>query len=394
MEVKMRLDNVIIIGGGIGGLTLAGALGQNAIAATVYEQAPRLREIGSGVALWSGAISALEQVGYREQVAELGAAIPCVEFISQSGQLLKSYSVEELLDRASIASTPRVVHRGGLIEMLATRVAPEQVVTGKRCVQVDWQTKRPTVHFDDGTSAQADLVVGADGLWSQVRASLWGDEPPRYSGEFCFRGTALIEGSSPKGLCELQGSGRRFGLTALGEHLTYWWATAATDEDFELDPCDYHAFLAAHFADWPLDIPEIIAATRADDFHLDGLYDRAPRSTWSRGAVTLLGDAAHPTTPNLGQGACMAIEDAAVLAELLAKSATLDQALSDYERIRVPRTTKLVNESYRFGQVGQWTHPLAVWLREAAVRLAPRKLMGAQLVDKVAYDALGETHKV
>ncbi|MFW6058503.1 MAG: FAD-dependent monooxygenase, partial [Persicimonas sp.] len=232
------------------------------------------------------------------------------------------------------------------------------------------------------------VVVGADGIWSRVRASLWGDEPARYAGEYCFRGLALGEDADIHHLRELHGRGERFGIGALDQKLTYWWATFVTEEGFELSEADYKSFVADRFAGWPCNIPGLIEATKPADIHLDGLYDRPPLQSWSRGRVTLLGDAAHPTTPNLGQGGCMAIEDAAVLAELLATADTLDAALTRYEQLRIPRTTKLVREARRFGEIGQWRNPVAVWLREKMIAWTPQRIMRNQLLDKVAYDAL------
>ncbi|QDG54657.1 FAD-dependent oxidoreductase [Persicimonas caeni] len=384
----MRPSNVIIIGGGIGGLTLARALEQRNIEATVYEQAPALREVGAGIGLWSNAVSVLDSLGYAEAMVELGAAVDYGEFVAPSGEVLAHYAIADLLDGIELDAAPRIVHRGALLEMLAEGLESTSIVFGKGCVSVDADGARPAAHFEDGSSATADLIVGADGLWSRVRASIWGEEPPRYSGEYCFRGLAYGVDTDVGYLRELQGKGRRFGLAPLGEELTYWWATWRTGRDFSLDRDEYASFLSERFAGWPLRIPQFIAETRPEDIHLDALYDRRPRDAWSRGAVTLLGDAAHPTTPNLGQGGCMAIEDAGMLAELLVRRETLDEALDAYERLRIPRTSKLVNDSWRFGKIGQWRNPAAVWLRKTAARLAPASVMRAQLVDKIGYDAM------
>ncbi len=384
----MQLEKVIIIGGGIGGLTLARALAEHGVEATVYEQSTELREVGAGISLWSNAMAVLDAIGYGAQLAELGPVVRYGELVSPAGKVLGSYEVTDVLRDAPVNTPPRVVHRGTLLQMLADGVDAAHVVTGTRCESVDWSAERPVVTFEDGTADSADLVVGADGIWSKVRASLWGEEPARYSGEYCFRGIVSDVDNDAHALRELQGRGRRFGLGAVAERQAYWWATWRTDEGFELAREDYKAFLGEKFSGWPLGIPEYIVATDPKAIHMDALYDRPPRAMWSRGAVTLLGDAAHPTTPNLGQGGCMAIEDAGVLAEVLAGADTLGAALARYESLRIPRTSKLVREAYRFGKIGQWRNPVAVWLRGALVRMAPDSVMRNQLIDKVAYDAL------
>lgn len=382
----MDIDKVVIIGGGIGGLVFAAALQQRGVPFVLYEQAPQLREVGAGIGLWSNALTVLDSLGYGAELSQLGTQVRYAEFVAPDGQVLASYELDDVLAGTGVEQASRLVHRGELLALLAAPIDPGCVVTGKRCDKVDWEAERPVAHFD-GARTAADLVVGADGLWSQVRASLWGQEAPRYSGEYCWRGLARGVDPGLHYLRELQGRGRRFGIGMLDAERTYWWATWATDEDFRLEPAEYRSFLAERFAGWPCKIPELIAATPPEAIHLDALYDRAPRKSWTRGAVTLLGDAAHPTTPNLGQGACMAIEDALVLADLLAQADTRQAALARYERLRVGRTSRIVRQSRRFGRIGQWQNRLAVGLRRLAIGATPDFVMRRQLLDQIDYDA-------
>ena len=143
----------------------------------------------------------------------------------------------------------------------------------------------------------------------------------------------------------------------------------------------------ARYAGWPFDIPEAIAATPADTILRNDLVDREPLRQWSRGRVTLLGDAGHPMQPNLGQGACTAIEDAYAISRALSRyEPHLAQALQAYEKSRKPRTTEIVNESWRFGIPVRWSHPLAMRAREITMRLVPRGVMKAKFRRYLGYD--------
>ena len=173
---------------------------------------------------------------------------------------------------------------------------------------------------DDPTPIAGDLLVGADGLHSVVRRHVLGDGPPRYAGETIFRGIADLALPRPEICRELFGAGRRAAYYELGGGRVYWWATAPLPAGTEVPRAGRRAYLLEAFAGWAFDLPDVLAATPDDRILQNDIYDRPPARRWHRGRVVLLGDAAHPTTPNLGQGACMAIEDAVVLARALVEA--------------------------------------------------------------------------
>jgi 2-polyprenyl-6-methoxyphenol hydroxylase-like FAD-dependent oxidoreductase len=154
----------------------------------------------------------------------------------------------------------------------------------------------------------------------------------------------------------------------------YWWATANAPERQPVPGGD-KAFLRQIFSTAHAPIPELIAATEEADLLRNDLYDRLPSRRWGEGRVTLLGDAAHPMMPNMGQGACSAIEDAAVLAQALGETEDVEFALREYEARRVERTAWLQRTSWLFGVMGQWTNPLAVWLRNTSVKHTPMRTL-------------------
>jgi 2-polyprenyl-6-methoxyphenol hydroxylase-like FAD-dependent oxidoreductase len=179
------------------------------------------------------------------------------------------------------------------------------------------------------------------------------------------------EGDAIDTLTETIGAGQRFGIVPIGGGRVAWWATANEPADADDEP-SRRARLLHLFGAWHRPIPRLIEATPEEEILKNGTFDRPPVRGWGRGRVTLLGDAAHPTTPNFGQGGCMAIEDAAVLASsLVAHPDDLPAALRDFERRRYRRTTWITRQSLRYGRIAQWANPLAVAAREALFRLTP-----------------------
>ena len=182
------------------------------------------------------------------------------------------------------------------------------------------------------TPVSGDLLVGADGLNSVVRAHVLGDGPPRYAGETIFRGIAEAELDPPDVCREVLGAGQRAAFYDLGAGRCYWWATSPVPPGTAIPEAQRSAYLQERFARWPYGLPELFARTPSERILQNDIFDRNPARTWHRRRVVLLGDAAHPTTPNLGQGACLAIEDAVVLARAIARFDDCESAFSYYHR--------------------------------------------------------------
>jgi salicylate hydroxylase len=359
---------VLVVGAGLGGLTAALALDAAGIEVEVHEQAAALGEVGAGLTLSRGAQHVLAEIGLLGEVLARASAVRSNAFLHyRTGQLLDGGV--DASDGAPADATevgPNVqMHRADLHAVLAdalTRRAPAALLLGQVLVDVEDLGDRVRARFADGSSADGDLLVGADGLRSVVRRHLWGDGLPRFTGQVAFR--ALVPGplAAPfvAGIGRAAvylGPGRVFNRYVLRQgalvncvaiaRTDSWrdegWTTPATGDE-----------LASLYNGWHPDVLGLIGA--APTLTKWALYDREPLPRWRRGRVTLLGDAAHPMLPFLGLGAAMAIEDGIVLARALAASPDTD-GLVRYEAARRPRTTEVMLQSRHEGTLVQARDP-------------------------------------
>lgn len=370
--------HILIVGGGIGGMALAAALHTVGIGAAVYEQAPEITEVGAGIGLWSNALYSLEQIGAAEQIRQTCVPITKGEIANDRGQVLSGFDFTHF-GSEPIPAVCHIVPRPQLLAAIADRVPKQWVHTGHRCIEVKQDNQEVQVRFANGHTAQGTLLVGADGLHSVVRQTIIQNDQLRYSGQTCFRGIAHVAPPDHSVVREVNGSGKRCAVCPITKDMVYWWTALNAPAEALLPQAERQPFLLREYKGWPWGIAESIAATPSDHILQNDLYDRPPLTRWSYGRMTLLGDAAHPTTPNLGQGANMAIDDAIVLARALSNHAVVTDALRAYEATRLPRTTMIVHRSWRFGALTRWQHPVAVKLREWMVRLTPRSILEAEL---------------
>jgi 2-polyprenyl-6-methoxyphenol hydroxylase-like FAD-dependent oxidoreductase len=228
-----------------------------------------------------------------------------------------------------------------------------------------------TVALTSGKSMSADIVVGADGIRSITRECLLDDGPPEYSGYVAYRSVVDWNGDVPAG--EYWGRGEVLGLAPLSQDRVYWYAAHRVEEESG-GPEGSLAMLRQRHATWAEPVPSILAATDPATVLRHELYDRKPTGSWGRGAVTLLGDAAHPMLPFLGQGACCALEDAVALREALRGSAEPERALRAYERERAPRAKVLVDGSRAAARLCLVSSGLGGRLRNAAMAAVPERI--------------------
>ncbi len=377
----------IIIGGGIGGLSAALALERVGIRCDIFEQAEELREVGAGLTIWANAIRAMDQLGVAERVLSFGSKVDRFEVRKSNGQKLSTSSLSELERKLGVPVTV-VVHRADLLRELASGRDKGRTHCDARCVSIVDDANGVLARFADGREAKGDFLVGADGLHSVVRSQLHGPAKPRYAGYICWRGIADLKVKDPPvGLSfETWGSGARFSVHHCGSGRLFWYGTRNLSEGGVDSPAGRKADVQDIFQTWHSPIPEVIEATLGAEILRNEIVDRIPLANWGRGRVTLLGDAAHPTTPNLGQGACQAIEDAVCLAASLAGNHDVTTALRNYEQTRHPRTTAITKDSWRLGRLCQWENPFGCWLRNLLTRWTPSAVSLRLIENRVSHE--------
>lgn len=360
----------IIVGGGIGGIALAAALERVGISCEVHEQANELREVGAGLTLWFNALIALERLGVAERLLKLGSREDRFELRAPSGGVLAVTPVARAVKEFGVPGCI-CAHRVDLLRELLTLLRRTAVHVGSRCVRIQQEDNRVIARFASGKTKEADFLVGADGLHSVVREQLFGEAAPRYAGYTCWRGVTTLAGALPlaAGVAfEAWGCGRRFSIHHCGAGRLFWYATHNQPANGADGPGGRKVDVQELFASWHEPIPSVIAAT--SEILRNDILDRPPAASWGRGRVTLLGDAAHPTTPNLGQGACQALEDAVVLADQLRKRA-VEPGMRQYENLRRYRANRITAKSFRIGQILQSERPVLRCLAKIAMRSIP-----------------------
>jgi 2-polyprenyl-6-methoxyphenol hydroxylase-like FAD-dependent oxidoreductase len=366
---------VIVVGGGIAGLSAAIGLRRSGHKVIVLERAPRIDPIGAGLTLFANAMSALDRLGMRDAVAAQGAAANRSAILTSEGRVL-AHVPRDLLE-GTIA-----IHRADLQRELAAGAG--EVRLGAEITAVEQDDDEVVARGADGSEERGDLLIGADGLSSVIRSAI-ADVRPRYAGYTAWRGVAPVP-VEPGQLTESWGVGERFGLVDIGRGRTYWFATKNAPEGEPDEPEGKKAEILRRFSGWHAPIAAIADSAEEDAILRNDVYYLEPLRRWSRGSVVLVGDAAHATTPGVGQGAAQAIEDAVVLADRLAADGDLATALGEYEALRRPRAEAVLKLSRRVDKAAQLASPLGWRLRNTVVRRLPERAQRRQLEPLVRHD--------
>jgi salicylate hydroxylase len=367
------MRRVAIVGAGLGGLAAAVALRQRGFDVMVFEQSPTLGEVGAGIQVAPNAMKVLRALGLDAQAMAVGSELERhVIRDFKTGRIVSATPMKDAYRERYGAGTYGF-HRADLHSVLLEALPRELITLDARCVAVQTHAERATLQFADGSEYQCDAVIGADGIHSVIREALFGPSLPRFTNVVCWRGLVPTDALSPN-LIERD-------MTAwFGPHSTivhYYlrrgeivnWAGFCDAENWREESWrtegDRDEALG-YYQGWHPGIAELISKTEV--LYKWALFDRDPLPQWTRGRVTLLGDAAHPMLPYLAQGACMALEDAYAVAAALARPHTsVEQALAEYQAARLPRTARVQLASRARAPINQMTSPLARLRRDVGM---------------------------
>lgn len=361
----MQTSNILVVGGGIGGLTAAHALRSAGFAVTLVEKAPAFAPVGAGIILAANAASILEALGIAPE--SVGKPMAGLHLQTASGAMLHAAEMDSLPQRYA---TSFALHRADLHALLLAGLEDVPMHMGTTVTAVEAYPDGVSVALSDGSQATWDLVLGADGIHSRVRALLYGTDEPAlaYSGYSCWRFVCPNPGIDAAS--EVWGRGQRVGLVPLTRERLYVFLVMNAPRG-TVQPRWPDALCQA-YAGFPEPVQQVLRAAQqsnAEVVHHD-LFDLA-RHVWGNERIWLLGDAAHAVLPNLGQGAAMAIEDAFALASALCQGADFRQAHAGYVSVRSLRVRRVWKQSRLIGSVAQWQNPVASWFRNELVRMTP-----------------------
>ena len=363
----MKKPKAIIVGGGIGGLATAIALNKIGFDYIVLEQSPQISEVGTGISIWNNGIHCLSELGVEDKFREKAVFTDKAIVQDHQGKVLTKMNFLNSPCQFKILFS--AIHRADLINILLQHIPPEKILLNNKVQSFVEDSKGVTVKLNSNKELRGDLLIGADGLHSVIRKNLKDERTPRYAGYTCWRGLITIDHKSlPTEIGTLgMGPGSMCGSAWLQNEKLFWFAAVSKppnpSKELKIDS------LKEAFSIWPQSIREIINRTPVSSIIRNDILDLPPKKGWGKGFCTLLGDAAHPTTPNLAQGGGMALEDAIELAHSLLKYSDIQQALRIFEKKRYARTANIVRNSRFFGEMSQWRHPLLVKIRNSSAAI-------------------------
>ncbi|MBW3466636.1 FAD-dependent monooxygenase [Arthrospiribacter ruber] len=364
---------VTIIGAGIGGLTTALTLKRKGLDVEVFEGSAAIKPVGAGINIANNAMQVFQKLGIQGKIESAGNRMSKMKITDSQLKPLSVVDLSEYEQKYGVSSF--AIHRGELQKILAEEVGYEHIRLSKRLVSIE-KKELFKLTFEDDSTITSKIVIGADGIKSVVRNQLFSENTLRDASQSCWRGICEIDLPEKyhNELNEAWGRGKRFGFVKLSGKKVYWYALA-NSKNIKTDEIN----LVNLFDEFHKDIPAIISSTAKDQIIINDIFDLKPIYKWHRENVCLIGDAAHATTPNLGQGACQAVEDAYVLGKLIDDGFTMENSFEEYERLRQKKAHSIVNMSWTVGKMAHIDSRYGVWMRNKAMKYMPKSANKKQM---------------
>ncbi len=374
---------ISIVGGGIAGLTTAIALNQLGIRSEIYEQAKEFNEVGAGIMLQPNALKILDQLGLGTNIREKGMEIIRGEITDRNLIPLRKTKASMIQDNSGNKIV--TIHRGRLQKVLFDALPPQTVHFHHSYKSHNVHSEKINIQFKS-KSIDSDILIGADGIHSKVRKEIFPNSSLRYARQTCWRGIANIQLPThfQKSSIEAWGRKIRFGFSQISPHEVYWFAVCNTHEYKSESKETSKETLLKMFRYFHPIVTEMIEQTELSKIIKDDISDLRRLSAWSSGRVCLIGDAAHATSPNMGQGGCQGIEDAYYLSHLLARTGKYDVAFEKLEQLRREKVDYVVNNSWRLGKMAHSDTGQIIF--KLILKLMPDKVMKSQLDNLYAVD--------
>ncbi len=356
-----------IIGAGIGGLTTALALKRHGISTRLYEQASVIKPVGAGIILANNAMQVYDKLGLRQQIEQNGNRISSMNITKADLRPINAVDLSYFERKHQVGNV--AIHRAALQEILLEHCDVDTLHLDARLDQISKEGLSYLLQFKDGSIVQSEAIIGADGIHSHVRPSVILTSPIRLAKQLCWRGVTNFR--LPKAyrhvLIEAWGKKDRFGFVQIAPDTVYWYALKSYRESPNALHLDQ---LSDYFKDYDPLVLDVIQSTNSERIHCAEMGDFKPIERWCQGNICLMGDAAHAMTPNMGQGACQAIEDAYILAECLNQKST-SAAFEQFQSLRLSKAKKMVQMSWSIGQISHLSNPLFISLRNFIFRNMP-----------------------
>lgn len=368
------MNSISIIGAGIGGLTLGNILRQQHIDFSIYDSVPEIKPVGAGIMMAMNAMQVFDQLGLKQKIEEAGNKI---HKISITNQYLKPISDTNSLEfEKKFNSCNVAIHRAELQRILAENMGIENIQLNYNLKQII-KKENYHLHFENRQEIESTVVFGADGIKSNIRNQILKTGTIRDTKQKCWRGLVdfeLPEKYNQEAL-ETWGVGKRFGFVRISDKKVYWYAVI---KDKNLNP---DTDLLSTYSDFDPLVIKILEATDPKNIIFNDITDLSPIPKWHSDNLCLIGDSAHATTPNMGQGACQAIEDAYIIGKLLEKSKNFNSVFEDFQKIRRKKVDYIVSTSRQVGNISQWQYGTS--LRNFLMGIIPESI-NKKMIEKIA----------